>query len=103
MAKLTTDDVLHIAKLAKLKLTGEEVVKFQKQLSSIVDFVDNLKNVDVEGIEPTSQTTGLTNSLRSDEVSSFQSLSQDEALSGSENTHNGYFKVGAILTERSDK
>lgn len=103
MASLTKDDVLHVAKLAKLNLTDDEIDKFTPQLSKIIDYVSELSEVDTNNVEPTSQTTGLKDVLRADETSSEELLTQDLALSGTNNTHNGYFKVKAILTERSDK
>lgn len=103
MAKLTKSDINHVAKLANLKLIDEEIDKFSPQLSSIVDFVSQLSEVDVEGVEPTNQTTGLEDVYREDEVKLEQQLSSDQALSGTDNVHNGYFVVDAILTERSDK
>lgn len=103
MAKLTRADVLHVAKLAKLNLSEEEIVKFTSQLSTVVDYFGELSNVDTTNIEPTSQTTGLTNVFREDIVTSNQSLTQDQALSGTDKTHNGFFKVPAILEGRTDK
>lgn len=103
MAKLTEKETLHIAHLAKLELTETEIEKFSGQISKVVDFISQLKEVDVKGLKPTNQTTGLTNVVRKDEVNPVNILSQDAALSGTEETHNGFFKVGAILTERSDK
>ncbi|HET7098973.1 MAG TPA: Asp-tRNA(Asn)/Glu-tRNA(Gln) amidotransferase subunit GatC [Patescibacteria group bacterium] len=103
MSKLTKQDVLHVAKLAKITLTDAEVDKFTTQLSSIISYMDELNTVEISNIEPTTQTTGLSNVFRKDEINTDQVLSQDEALSGTEKTHNGYFKVDAILTERSDK
>lgn len=102
MVNLSKADVLYVAKLAKLNLTGAEIEKFLPQLSSIVDYISELSQVDTEGIEPTSQTTGLENVYREDVVAP-SSINQDAVLSGTNSTHNGYFKVGAILTERSDK
>jgi aspartyl-tRNA(Asn)/glutamyl-tRNA(Gln) amidotransferase subunit C len=103
MAKLTKSDVLHVAKLAKLDLTDGEIEKFTLQLSKIVDYISELSQVDTKNTEPTSQTMGLTDIFRGDEVKPDEFLSQDEALSGTDATHNGYFKVKAILSERSDK
>ena len=103
MAKLTKTDVLHIAELARLKLTESEVLKFLPQLSTIVDYIGKLSKIDTSKVQATSQTTGLVDIFREDRVVSDGSLSQDEALSGTEETYNGYFKVGAILTERTDK
>ena len=103
MNKLTKQDILHVAKLAKISLTDDEVDKFTDQLGAIVNYMEELNAVDTSGVEPTSQTTGLENVFRTDEVKSDQALSQDAALSGTEETYNGYFKVDAILSERSDK
>lgn len=103
MAKLTKKDVEHVAKLANLDLSDEEVEKYLKQLSSIVDYISELSKVDTERIEPTSQTTGLEDVYRTDEVNQQNCLSQDQAISGTDKIHNGYFKVKAILSERSDK
>ena len=103
MSKLTRKDVEHVARLAKLKLSPKEIDLYLTQLGKVVDYVSELKEVDTEGTEPTSQTTGLENVMRPDKINSSQGLSQEEALAGSEKTHNGYFKVDAILTERTDK
>lgn len=92
-----------MAKLSKLNLTDSEVEKFLPQLSSVVDFIGQLNEVDTNGVEPTSQTTGLTNVFRQDEVNVSSMLSQDEATSGTDSLHNGLFKVGAILEERTHK
>ncbi len=103
MGKLTKADVLHVAKLAKLELTDAEVKKFLPQLSGVLDHVSELQKIDTSKVEPTSQTTGLENVFREDRVMSEKSLSQDEATSGSDKIYNGYFKVAAILSERTDK
>jgi aspartyl-tRNA(Asn)/glutamyl-tRNA(Gln) amidotransferase subunit C len=103
MATLNKGDVLHIAKLAKLDIKNSEVGKYSEQLSKVVDYIKELGEVDTEGVEPTSQTTGLNNIFRNDEIDVQNCLSQDEAVSGTDNVHNGYFKVPAILSERTDK
>ncbi len=100
MGSLSRDDVLHVAKLAKLTLTPNEITKFQEQLSKIVDYISQLSEVDTSNLEPTNQTTGLENVFRTDEVKS-NSFSQDEALSGSDKTHNSYFVVDAVLDKES--
>lgn len=101
MAKVTKKVVKHIADLSNLVLTDEEISKFTPQLDKIIEFVSTLNEVDTKDVEPTSQTTGLTNVLREDEVKSDNSLSQDEALSNTDG-HNGFFKVKAILKNRTD-
>ncbi|KKR44363.1 MAG: aspartyl/glutamyl-tRNA amidotransferase subunit C [Candidatus Woesebacteria bacterium GW2011_GWF1_40_24] len=101
MVKLNKEDVLHVAKLAKLNISDQEIDKFTPQLSNVINYFGELSEVDTEGVEPTSQTTGLENVSRPDNLGS--SLSPEEAISGSDKIHNGYFKVGAVLTERTDK
>ncbi len=103
MASLTKDEIVHVAKLANLKLSDDEVAKFTPQLSKVIDYISDLSKVDTEKTNPTSQTTGLENVMRADEIKSEQSLTQDEALSGTDSTYNGYFKVKAILEGRTDK
>lgn len=68
MTQLTADQVRHIAKLARLSLSEEEVTKFAKELTSILGYVDMLREVDTEGVEPTAQVTGQENVLREDEI-----------------------------------
>ncbi|MFA7681702.1 MAG: Asp-tRNA(Asn)/Glu-tRNA(Gln) amidotransferase subunit GatC [Candidatus Peribacteraceae bacterium] len=65
---LSTDDVRHIAKLARLHLSEEEVERFSRELSSILNYIDQLQEVDTSAVEATAQITGLTNSFREDAV-----------------------------------
>ncbi|MBI4157335.1 Asp-tRNA(Asn)/Glu-tRNA(Gln) amidotransferase subunit GatC [Candidatus Woesebacteria bacterium] len=103
MAKLTKGDVDHVARLAKLQLSEEEKAKYLKQLSKIVDFVKELSEVKTSGLEATSQTTGLRNVYREDEIVPTQGLSQEDALSGAKRVQSGYFTVEAILKRKTDK
>lgn len=102
MIKLKKEEVLHVAKLAKLNLTDAEIEKFTPQLSSVIDYFSELSEVDTN-IEPTSQTTGLEDVYRNDEVAHGIPLTEEEATGGSASVHNGYFKVKAILAGRTDK
>ena len=68
MAKLSKEDVLHIAHLSKLNLTDAETEKFAGQLSSVLEYVEQLKEVDTEGIEMVSQVTGLKDVFVADEI-----------------------------------
>ncbi|HCR36463.1 hypothetical protein A2130_02055 [Candidatus Woesebacteria bacterium GWC2_33_12] len=101
MTKLTKKEVLHVAKLSNLTLTDAEIKKFTPQLSKIVGFVGQLSEVDTNSVEPTNQTTGLTNVFREDKVISENILTQGQALSGTDNTYNGLFKVPAVLENRT--
>lgn len=101
MVILTDKDIKHVAKLSKLNLSSFEVRKFKNQLSDIVNFINELSNVDTEGVEPTSQTTGLVNNLRDDQTE--LGLTQEEAFFSTENNYSGFFKVKALLSERGKK
>lgn len=68
MSKLSRAEVLKLARLARLDLTDEEVEQFQEQLSEILQYVEQLQAVDISGLEPTNQVTGLTNVTREDEI-----------------------------------
>lgn len=103
MAKLTKAEVLHVAKLSNLKLTDDEVEKYLSQLGRVIEHISELSEVDTKRIEPTSQSTGLTDITRPDEIKPGVSMTQEQAVSGTDKTYNGYFKVGAILSERTDK
>lgn len=61
------DQVLHVAKLARLRLSDEEVEKMAGELSGILDHVDRIGKLDLEGVEPTSHVVDLENVLRADE------------------------------------
>ncbi len=95
MTKLSKSEVEHISKLANLNLTDGESEKFGDQLTKILDFVGKLSNVDTANVSPLSNVTGGKNIFREDKI--LPSLSQKEALANSSSTHNGYFKVKAVL------
>lgn len=71
MTKLTRDDVVKLATLARLDLTEDEINEYQQELSEILQYVELLDQVDVSGLEPTNQVTGLTNVFRKDEVKGY--------------------------------
>jgi len=68
MAKLTREDVLKLARLARLELSDDEIESYREELSEILQYVEQLQDVDVNGLKPTNQVTGLTNVTREDEV-----------------------------------
>lgn len=71
MAKLTREDVLKLARLARLDLTDEEVDEYAHELTEILQYVEQLGSVNVGGLKPTNQVTGLTNVTRDDEVKDY--------------------------------
>jgi len=77
MTKLSKDDVLKLARLARISLDDEEVERYTEEFSAILGYVDQLESVDVSGLEPTSQVTGLTNVMRDDTAASYGYEPQD--------------------------
>jgi aspartyl-tRNA(Asn)/glutamyl-tRNA(Gln) amidotransferase subunit C len=71
MTKLTRDDVLKLAQLARLNLTDEEIEEFTREFADILEYVEQLQAVDTEGLTPTNQVSGNVNVMRDDEVRSY--------------------------------
>lgn len=92
---LTSEEVLHIARLARIALTEADVQRFTAQLSGILDHFTALAAVDTEGLEPTAHPLPLSNVMRGDLVA--PSLSQDQALANAPRTEDGYVRVRAVL------
>jgi aspartyl-tRNA(Asn)/glutamyl-tRNA(Gln) amidotransferase subunit C len=96
MANLTRADVEHVAHLARLGLTEEELARLEGQLNHILDQYTILQTLETEQIPPTAQTIELENILREDAV--HPSLAVEEALANApERSDGGHFVVPAIL------
>ena len=98
MAKVTKAVVKKTSVLADLKLSDKEIEKFTPQLSEVVDFFDQLNQIKTD-VEPTSQTTGLLNVTREDEIDTNRVLSAKDATSGTEKIHNDYFLVPPTINK----
>ena len=96
MAQLTRDDVLKLARLARIDLTEDELDEFSSEFSAILEYVEQLGSVDVSGLEPTSQVTGLTNVTRSDSVKDY-GYSQADLLSNVPQTQAGHIKTRRMI------
>jgi aspartyl-tRNA(Asn)/glutamyl-tRNA(Gln) amidotransferase subunit C len=96
MGKLDHDDVLKLAKLAKLALRDEEVKQFQAEINEILGYVDMLQKVDVGGLEPTYQVTGLTNVTRPDEITDY-GYTTEALRKNLPATEKRYIKVKRVL------
>jgi aspartyl-tRNA(Asn)/glutamyl-tRNA(Gln) amidotransferase subunit C len=92
---LTKEEVIKIAKLARIALTDQEVEKFQKDLSAVLDYVEELKQVNVDGIEEVAQVTGLVNIQRGDKA--VFADNHEEIFKNAPEMKDGYYKVKAIL------
>jgi aspartyl-tRNA(Asn)/glutamyl-tRNA(Gln) amidotransferase subunit C len=90
---ITREQVLHVAKLAHLDLTDEEVDRFREQLSAILDAVSKVSELDLADVEPTSHPLDLVNVWAEDEPR--PSLSQEDALANAPDPAEGAFRVPA--------
>ena len=95
MASLTRADVEHVAYLARLGLTGEELARLEGQLNHILDQYAKLAELDTDAIPPTAQTIELENILREDVVT--PSLPAEAVLANAPERDGGFFVVPAIL------
>ncbi len=93
--KLSREEVLHIARLARLGLTEAEVDRLSEQLSNILENFAILQKVDTTGVPPTAQSIDLQNVLSDDEVS--PSLAPDKVLANAPQKERNFFKVRHVL------
>jgi aspartyl-tRNA(Asn)/glutamyl-tRNA(Gln) amidotransferase subunit C len=93
--KLTPEEVLHIAQLARLQLTPEAVELFSRQLNDILGYMEQLNVLETEGVEPTFHTLHLFNAFREDRV--LPSLPQEEALSLAPEQARSAFAVPKVI------
>ena len=93
--KITEKEVLYVAALAHLELSPEEVDRFTTQLNGILEYMDQLNELDTTGVEPTSHVLPLCNVLREDEVG--HSLALDEVLSNAPQQDRDHFVVPKII------
>ncbi len=91
--------VPHLARLAALNISEEDERKYEKQLTTIFEYMDQIKQLDLASVPETFRTTEEENVLRDDVVS--PSLSQAEALRNAPNTHDGFFVVPAIMKDEN--
>ena len=93
--KLSREEVLHIARLARLGLTEAEVDKFSEQLSHILESFEALQQVDTTDVPPTAQSIPLQNVTKDDEVAA--SLPPDQILANAPRKEGEYFRIKAVL------
>ena len=96
MAKLSRDDILKLARLARLRLSDDEVSTYQKELTAILEYVAHLDAADTTGLEPTYQVTGLTNVTRPDVVKDY-GATQEALLKNVPQREGAYIKVRRMI------
>ncbi len=94
---LSKDEILHLARLAKLELTEEEIDKYREQLGETIEYVKNLDELDTKNTPPTNSVVDLKNVTFEDGAENMQGLTVKEALSNSNKTKNNEFTVDRIM------
>lgn len=93
---ISKEEVKHIAKLARLGLTRDEIDKFQKDLSSILDYFEKLKEMDVSQVQATSHSIKIENVMRNDE-SQKSKVQSSKLMELAPEIKSGYLKVKSVL------
>jgi len=93
--RITQKEVEHVATLARLQLTQEEVATFTGQMDAILSYVDKLAGLNTDSIIPTSHAVPMENSFRADEIR--PSIGTEQALANAPERVAGFFKVPKII------
>lgn len=102
MTKLDIKEIEHIAALSRLKLTEEEKTLYSEQLSSVLEYVDQLREIDTEDVEPMSNITGLSNVLREDLVCD-SGISTKDIEKNAPRFENGHFVVPGVFEQNQNE
>jgi aspartyl-tRNA(Asn)/glutamyl-tRNA(Gln) amidotransferase subunit C len=94
---LSKEETEHIAKLARLGLSDQEIAKYQKDLSAILGYVDKLKEVDIEGVKPFTHSIDISNVLRPDSKIERTKEELGKLKDQMPETKDGYLKVKSIF------
>jgi aspartyl-tRNA(Asn)/glutamyl-tRNA(Gln) amidotransferase subunit C len=94
---ISKKEVEHIAKLARLGLTEQETEKMRKELSSILDYIEKLKEVNISKVKPTSHSIKVENVMRKDEARSLKSEARIKIIEQTPEIKSGYLKVKSIF------
>lgn len=97
MTELTRDDVLKLARLARLDLTEEEIGAYRRELSAVLEYVAQLQEADTEGLEPTTQVTDLKNVTREDVIIDY-GVSPKDLLALAPAKQDGQIKVKRMIS-----
>ena len=97
MAQITRDDVAHVARLARLELTDDELGTFTEQLAKVLDHARHVEALDVGDVPPTAHPIPLQNVLRADAPT--KTLDRDAVLAAAPSVEDGQFRVPPVLGE----
>ena len=96
--RITRDEVVHVARLARLELADDEIDRFTQQLGAILEHAADVEALEVADVEPTSHPLPLSNVMRADVVS--ESLERGEVMAQAPDVQDGQFRVPPVLGER---
>ncbi|MGQ9461768.1 MAG: Asp-tRNA(Asn)/Glu-tRNA(Gln) amidotransferase subunit GatC [Candidatus Fervidibacter sp.] len=94
---LSREEVMHVALLARLELSEEEIERYTWELNRVLEHIEKLKELDIEGVEPTSHAVPLSNVFRPDEPG--EPLPREEVLKNAPDAVDGYFRVPRVVEE----
>ena len=93
--EISKEEILHIAKLASLKIKEEEIEEYRKNLADILNFAKTINSIDTEGLEETNGATTNINFLREDEVKDFED--KESLMQNAPDQENNMFKIPKVL------
>ncbi len=96
---ISKKEVKHIAKLARISLSEKEMKKMEKEISSILEYFEKLKEVDVSEVEPTFHSVPIENVMREDKINKERKIERTKLLYLAPETKNGYLKVKSIFKD----
>ena len=94
---ISREEVQHVARLARLHLTDEEAERMREQLDAILAYIDKLRALPVDGVEPTAHAVPLVNVMRDDALA--PSLPQEAALANAPDRAGEFFRVPRIIED----
>ncbi|MCY3967659.1 MAG: Asp-tRNA(Asn)/Glu-tRNA(Gln) amidotransferase subunit GatC [bacterium] len=97
--RITKHECAHVAALARLRLTDDELDRFSTQLGELLDHVAEVESLDIDDLPATQHPFGISNLLRADEPA--QTLDRDQVLAQAPHIENGQFRVPPVLGEAS--
>ena len=93
--KITKEEVIHVANLARLEVDEALIDKFAKQIGMILEYIDSLNQADTKGVKPTSHAISLTNAFRED--NELDIFDRDSALANAPDKEDGSFVVPKVI------
>ena len=96
MSTITNDDVRHLAQLSSLQMSDAEVESLRADIEKIINYINQLDELDTDGVEPTYQVTGLQNVWRDDEIID-SSVSRQQLLALADEQSDNCVKVPKVL------